>query len=140
MRIIRAIFFIITNIIVSILILAAIGALVMLCQKIHFVLGLVLFFILWKFLLPLVAIVYKQVAKISSFSMLIIVIAFLIQGGECLLGIIGIIIYTIKTGLTFSSVLSAIVVIAMSVALARYAIRGSLMQVDENINGYTTGN
>jgi len=134
MRIVRALLFILTNIIVSILIIVVIGTLIMLCQRIHFVLGLVLFIILWKFLLPLVAIVYKQIAKISPISILTIVIAFLIQGGECLLGIIGIIIYTIRTGLSFSSVLSAIIVIAMSVTLAKYAIGGSLLQVEESMN------
>ena len=134
MRIVRALLFILTNIIVSILIIVVIGTLIMLCQRIHFVLGLILFLILWKFLLPLVAIVYKQIAKISPISILTIVIAFLIQGGECLLGIIGIIIYTIRTGLSFSSVLSAIIVIAMSVTLAKYAIGGSLLQVEESMN------
>jgi len=117
MRVIRAILFVIVNIIVTILVAAVISLLILLCQKIHFILGLVLFFVLWKFLLPFVAVIYKQVAKINTFPIVTIITAFLIQGGECVLGIIGICYYTIKTGLSFSSVVSAIVVIAMSVTL-----------------------
>jgi hypothetical protein len=134
MRIIRALLFIIVVVISSFLIAALIGVLIMLCQRIHFVIGLVLFVILWKILLPLVTLVYKQVAKISPFPMLTIVIAFLFIGGECLLGIIGIIRFTINSGISFSSVLSAIVVIAMSITLFKYSIAGFMMQARESNN------
>jgi len=132
MRIIRAVLFVIVNILVTILVAAVIALLIALCQKIHFILGLVLFFILWKFLLPLVALLYKQVAKINTYPIVTIITAILIQGGDCVLGIIVICYYTIKTGISFSSVVSAIVAIAMSVALCKYSIYGSLLQVGEN--------
>jgi hypothetical protein len=131
-RIIRVILFIITNILATLIIAALIGLLVLLCQRIHFTLGLVLFIVLWKFLLPFVALLYKQIAKICPFPLVTVIVAYLIQGGECILGIIGICYFTIKTGLRFSSIVSALVVIGMSIVLCKYSIGGSLLHIQEN--------
>jgi hypothetical protein len=103
------------------------------CQRLHFTLGLALFYIIWKFLLPKVTGLYYRIARISPFSLLTLIAAFLFQGGECLAGIVEISISTIRAGIRFSSVVSALIVISMSLALCKYAITGSLSYIENHL-------
>jgi hypothetical protein len=121
-----------TNLITSAVVNGVIGISMIMCQQLHFILGLALFFIIWKFILPMVGLLYRLIAGISPFPRLTVIIAWLFQGGGCLAGAVGIIIYTIRGGVSFSTVVSTVIVISMSVALCRYAINGSLSYVSDH--------
>ncbi len=128
LHIMKAMLFVIVVILFNTFINILIGFLLMFCQRIHIIFGLLVFAGLWKFLLPLVTLIYKQAARINPFPILAIVIAWLIFGGECLLGIIGIIYFIIKTGISFPSIMSAIILIAMSIRLFYYSFAGLILQ------------
>jgi hypothetical protein len=126
MKIIRAVLYVLANLIVNSIIEGLSVLVAVLCTRLNFFFGIILMFALFGIVLGTAELIYFCIARISLSEKVVMITSFIIQGGTALIGIVVIWIYVFSQGIGIGTLISGVTVTLLTGAICKCSIKGSM--------------